>query len=544
MLREELPEDSITHYERLAWETRVESVPPLLRQPTPTREQLDYWSTRAADQSEAPHLRARYADLVWSLGKSESGLPRGRFAIVAIECYLEVAASSDFQPRYREHAVSRAIDLAKQLNHDALKIRAAEAWIDLASSATVRSASSLGWLCTRLVDAGAARKLPAALTTRLVGLCEAALDDSEATTEGANPVVMVDLDQELRAFMAEAGLSEDRLCHRARATTKTILARGKEGHPLVLVSALTRLRPELVRLGLTDMVAQVDLALTEAGRRAEVGMATITASGAVPRASFDMFVQEVTGASDAETLLILCVRSLVRPGAVVEETNTLGAQFPLQSLCTTVTLGHDGRPIAARRGGDPGKTPESVDRKLIELHLGINASFAEYAARELLARRKPALRLMIRAMEAHLSDARGDRRALVEATSALLRERWFTATTLFALLIEPLLLQVAVEGGLVTHSANAQGGLNTASVDSLLESPSAPTVFGRVLWFHLRHIVFGPNGLRHSIAHGQMPASQASFQSSFTALQSVVLLGQRLRWLHAQHAPSECIVRG
>lgn len=113
-----------------------------------TSDAVDHWAERAR-QLKHPVLRARYADVVWELGRLITNKPKRDIEMARIACdaYIEAVQSRlDSELIYAFDSARRAIELAVQINDQSRIDRAKSALLGLHSE-TMSSDSGHMWSC-------------------------------------------------------------------------------------------------------------------------------------------------------------------------------------------------------------------------------------------------------------------------------------------------------------------------------------------------------------------------------------------------------------
>jgi Domain of unknown function (DUF4209) len=312
-------------------ETTAGSYPTLLNEVKDDRLQL--WG-ELFDAVDHPLVRARFGDLIWS---RRAGPAPYRRALAAAEAYVVLADRQGWHAVDRATCLSRALELARDLNNPDLRERVIEQ-IGIAARTSMAATEPQPGVALRLIDALCAlprRNQPAELDDLL---------DVAAETYEGNPFIheaVVDLQ------LARVRDDPDQVKELARKQIATWRAVADRQPGLIRLTHLQRALELARTYGLQPEMEHLRLAV-QAISEDDLDLQTISAEIEIPRARIEAFLASFfDGDSWTDWLSRFGAHCpLQEPrDRTVEQVERLIQEHPLQYLMTRVILSPENIPI-------------------------------------------------------------------------------------------------------------------------------------------------------------------------------------------------------
>jgi hypothetical protein len=475
-----------------------------------------HWARRS-EESQSSLLRARYADLVWEFGRLASLRSPGRFAIRAIDAYAKVGEpGSRFRRHIRHSALSRCLELSRSLNDVA---RATAAANRVAEEGAMEGESDPFWAAWLLTENGEARLVVESTSARLEEAMLKMIQDGQASSLLLQPAMLLEWMGRLVAYRSARGIGTSESRKTVGDLVAAILGSVERMDGLIALDALPRLRALAEGVGLARELGAIDAAIRDAGVRAGRNMTNVS----VPMDNLEPGIERFLEWAIDDNLTYSFVRVVTGPLPSREsvEAAAKNSMGQIESLFTHTSVTNDGRPGSVHSGS-------GLDGVRLGRGRGLGLAIARLFTRSGLKRLSELdprwTRLMPQLLQSCSPSTMQDPQTTLAVALAYRHKNWPAMTTLLVLRLEPLLLELARAKRISWLRSNSSGGLNAAGNDGLIADETMRAAMGEKLSILIDH-VFEPQGLRHSVAHGQRRDSQFSEDDALTALQAVVGLG-------------------
>lgn len=295
---------------------------------------VEHWAGRSHSVRH-PILRARYADLVWDLGRqiTQSGQRDVELARAAIDAYLELAATESAKHTLdRFQWAKRGISLAIQIGDEERTDRGRGALLELHHESKFR-ADGTWWpraydflissRRTRLTDAE--REALVADLETTVASC------SDAQSDRFNPHDVEDAGRRLVTHYTRLGRPED-----VRRIWE-IVARAHEHHAslgtaMLASHFLAESLEAFKRAGLHKEVGRVRVLMEQKIEESRGEMTEISTEVKVDAERIEAALQKLIVENDAQTLANIAVEFLLKPDNLRREIENLAKVAPLMSM--------------------------------------------------------------------------------------------------------------------------------------------------------------------------------------------------------------------
>ncbi len=477
---------------------------------------VEHWARRS-ESTPSVYLRARYADLVWEFGYLCGMRSRGQFAMRAYDAYMEIGMpGSGFRAHVRQSVLARALELARSLNDAARRKNAANR---IAEEGTSTVEDQPFWAAQLLVEHEEARLVARETNDRLVASMLSQIGVARASDQMLFPALLLEWMNRVVAYRrARGGGTADSQCD-VRELAADILAAVPRMNGFIAMDALHKLHLLATSVGLDRELGRIDAAIRDAGIRSGDGMVPVSFPFEIPEAEVNRFLDWAISDDLATSFARVVTGPLPTQKSVdAAAKNSMGQ---IESLVTHTTLTDDCRPGSVGASGEVGDMRLRRGRGLC---LAMARIFTQLGLRRLADRDRHWTRSLAQLLHGLAPDTMGDPQTNLAVALAFRHKNWPVTTTLLVLRIEPLLLELACARGVRWLKSNSSGGLNVASLDGLIADEKMRAAMGERLAILIDH-VFEPQGLRHSVAHGQRRDGQFTEDDAITALQAVVGLG-------------------
>lgn len=292
---------------------------------------VEHWGSRAKSITN-PLLKARYADLVWDLGKTITGAAKSpEMAILACDAYLAIITKwpeSDLLHRFGY--AKRALDLAVQIR-DADRINAARAAILQLHREGIVAGKKLWWEAYRHLtmrkSCGLTQDEFDSLIQDLEGVVEYF---SNQDPKQFNPHDTDNAAKMLITHYEKLGRRADVVrLHSVVAKTYEFFASISD--PMVALSVLPDAIKAYKKAGLKDEAKKLTVALEGQVSKSKDQMQSFTETTTVPRDVIDKYVKDIVVEDLGKTLLNIAKRFLINKQQLEEMVQSTVKDAPLMA---------------------------------------------------------------------------------------------------------------------------------------------------------------------------------------------------------------------
>lgn len=477
---------------------------------------ISYWQSRS-QETQHPVLRARYADLVWDLGRATTGKPpEVTAALTAIDGYLDAIERHLTQPGYGlEQKIGRALALALQIKNPERIARAKATILALDQEAGDGTAPGAAGLAYDLLLPDTSRvglrtdEEQAVIERQEKLLAASAAMASTATKEqpagNADPFLVERVAQRLAHYYRKRGRTDD--YRRVLMIYVAVFAdMAKSASGLVASTWLERVHAVLRSFGLTQEADEVAVLLRSTAQRSASEMKTISHTMEIKREDLEKLAAALlTGPLD-ERCARLAAHFLPRREKVEGQVKELARSFPLQFLIPKAIVDRDGRTVA-RVGSIEADLEGQVVHRIAQ-NLGLESIFFHFVLQKLQEGTDvPALLQVLR--QSPLFEERVES-VLRTGIAAHYSGDFVTSLHLLTPQIERALRRLLELSGISTYRPGRHGGFKLKTLDEILREPAIEQVLGTDFTLYARVLLTDHRGLnvRNALAHGVLTADQ------------------------------------
>ncbi len=311
-------------------------------------ETIAYWKRRATEAIN-PMMKARYADLVWTLEETVTGESKNyKYAILAIESYIHTASQKahHFEVRIIDK-LERALSLALCQRNDKLIESVAVAMLTFEDEVAEDSKRGLwGFSFDNLLEP---KKV-----ILIDGQREKIISDLEARLErvsillgdAADPWAAEAAAVRLARYYRRNNLHEEK--HRVMRKTYSTFQNAADPQDSTRALAwLQHMRDLFIEFGLNDDAREVSIQISKVGSDAFKEMKKHEATHSISGKEMEAFLEEMTAGSYEDTMFRLIARYLPKREIVEDQLETYSKKYFSLHLSSTVLQDFKGRPIAA-----------------------------------------------------------------------------------------------------------------------------------------------------------------------------------------------------
>lgn len=461
-----------------------------------------YWQARA-EASKNPVLRARYADLVWDLGRHITGeRPDVHYARLATDAYLE-ATSRGFYPIEVEGIqwCERALDIALSISDSERISRTVEFMFAVYDRiAKPQLPGTFLFLFDNLY--GKKNLATAEQERQIIAKLEDMLAKTTTTGDTFQPWGAEMTSQRLATHYRRHDEAEElKRVIRTYGQAFEQMARGATAS-----LALAWLQPVIEQYrqaGMREDAERVQLASMEKGKNIEADMKVISVNTEIPREEMEAFLNAMTDGDLHSALLRVAVHFIPSTGNARSFLKKVAKRFPLQGLISVIKI--DEGQIVSRAGS---VDEDAEGRLAVQLaqNIGISKLFLVQALVRLRERHKPNVQQLLDFLcesPVFVGAAHG---MLREGLVAYEREDFVKAIHVLVPQIERALRSLLLLLGIPPNKPvrGAPGTMQMKNVNDMLADGRVKASLGEDVWRYLQVFLADRRGinLRNLMAHG------------------------------------------
>ncbi|VVE01805.1 DUF4209 domain-containing protein [Pandoraea terrigena] len=499
---------------------------------------LSYWTARS-QQVKHPVLKARYADLVWEIGRflrvqaKREGVEPGPAIPVtlchtAVDSYLEVVESNLFKDEYRAWTyLGRALELALRLRDTTRIGQIKEALFDLYRRLDASTPQWTWWKFDELVWTHAkGLELDAKERLTVVDLLERVLTSCSDSSDAKNfdPHSATSAADCLQRWRAQS----NELAEARRAVGTAALAfeeAAKLAGGMTAISWLEDLIPRYRQAGMMEDAARVEQTIRQRATDAQAEMKTVEASMEIDPAELEQFVAQFLKGSMADALTRVAGQFILKEEATKTSLRDMCTEAPLLSMMPSTIVNGEGFTTAT-----VGSIEDDLDGRALQ------------HAATMFSWKAPWLHLVLnRVRQKYDIDADG-LTALIQQCPSFAPERmslmrdgvaaWLAGDSVKAIHVLVPQIEGALRallsalGGAVVVPDQDVGGFKAIGLGPILTHPIFLEKVPRDIRFHLRALYNDPRGLnlRNELAHGLVRPELLNMGLANWVMHTVILL--------------------
>lgn len=465
---------------------------------------IGYWEVRA-QSTKNPILRARYADLVWDLGKIATKIqPSHIFAQLAIDSYLEIARNH--QHKDTTNIISkteRALTLALSLSDEKRVQQVAIAMMDLEHQVAEESKLGLwGFSYDNLIERKNSLISPTqeeSIIKDLEQRLDVAIQSQEEHKDAQWAAEATAL--RLAKYYRRKQLSSE--VSRVLLSYGTCVISACSDEPALRASAwLQKLHGNYISFGLNDEAESIAIKLRQLGEKLNSELKSISTTVEIPTEKIEEYIAEITAGTVGEALRRLTLHNIPNIKQAQEQMNRLAKEAPLSAMIPREILDGKGRPVAKL-----GSQEDDPDGRLVN-HVSQELYFSTFFIHRELETIISKSSDFAKAYVDHLFLSpifEDKKRPFIElAIREYLDRKYITSVHLLVPQIESTIRTLYEKAGGSVLKVVRDGSFNLKILDELLRDTILPQVLNEDTVLYFRVLLTDQRGwnIRNNVCHG------------------------------------------